>query len=354
MRSLILVGTLLAAVASASTRSEWKEVSPDGTTCWDGTPWHFWYRPGTEPDLVIWFQGGEACWRDALCDIATGPTFDAAVTAEDHPEDLAGLFDSSRPDNPVRGWRVLFVPYCTGDAHIGRRTVQYTRADGSTFQFAHEGQRNVRAALDWVTSRLIAEGTAPPRVFVGGESAGAIAASFWAAEIGDRFPGAGLAVVGDGAGGYRSLAVKAPLRQWGVLDALPDLPAYADVDKVYFETFYVATAQRHPDAHLGQVNFADDAAQRRFLDLLGTPTDVLTKGLTCNLNEIRIDTPNFHSYIYPGTQHVMLRTSAIYSTECQGERVVDWVGDIIAGKPVQNRWCDGTIDPLTSPSVPRL
>ena len=40
-----------------------------------------------------------------------------------------------------------------------------------------------------------------------------------------------------------------------------------------------------------QVNFADDAAQRRFMSLLGTPVKQLTKPLTCNLNEVRIDAP---------------------------------------------------------------
>ena len=115
-----------------------------------------------------------------------------------------------------------------------------------------------------------------------------------------------------------------------------------------------ATAQRHPRAHLAQLNFSDDAVQRRFLDLMGAPTEVLTKGLTCNLNEIRIYSPNFHSYIYPGTAHVMLRTAAFYDTSCEGERLVDWVGHVIQGQPVQNRWCDGSAAPFSQVSVPTL
>jgi hypothetical protein len=95
---------------------------------------------------------------------------------------------------------------------------------------------------------------------------------------------------------------------------------------VYFESFYIAAAQRHPNAKLGQVNFADDAAQRRFMSLLGTPVKQLTKPLTCNLNEVRIDAPGFRSFIYPGKQHVILRTDAVYTTRCEGQSLVSWVG----------------------------
>jgi hypothetical protein len=343
-------------VASAGALAgEWLDVAPAGTACADGSPWQFWYSPGVEDDLVLWFQGGGACWRADLCDADAEPAFDGRVDAHDHPARSAGLFDARRSDNPLHGWRVLFVPYCTGDVHIGRATVDYTRADGSTFRVAHEGQRNVRAALDWLASRLIAEGRPPPRILVGGESAGAIAAAYWAYEIGDRWPKAELAVVGDAAGGYRSAGVSTALRQWGVLDALPtDVPAYADPDKVYFETFYIAASQRHPRARLGQVNFADDAVQRRFMGFLGTPTDVLTKGLTCNLNEIRVDSPNFHSFIHPGSAHAVLRTSAVYDTACEGERLVDWIRALIDGRPVQNRWCDGTAGTFAGTNVPRL
>ncbi len=160
-----------------------------------------------------------------------------------------------------------------------------------------------------------------------------------------------LIVLGDSAGGYRSLGANTALRAWGVLDALPELPAYADRDRVFFESFYIAAAQRHPAARLAQVNFADDAVQRRFMSLLGTPVKQLTKPLTCNLNEVRIDAPGFRSFIYPGTRHTMLRTDAVYSTRCEGQSLVDWIDDLIAGRPIENRWCDGstTTAGLTQP-----
>ena len=351
---LLALRLAIACLATNAYASAWIEVPVAGATCWNGAPWKFWYRPGTDARLAIYFEGGGACWRSDLCDPKGAATFHDAITSQDDPSTTKGLFDDAQRDNPIRGWRIAFLPYCTGDLHIGRRTVEYVRADGSRFTFAHEGQRNTRAALDWVAARIVAEGRSPPTVLVSGESAGAIAASFWADEIADRFANSQLAVIGDAAGGYRSLGVTALLEQWGVLDALPPAPAYADRSRVYFESFYIAAAARHPGARFGQVNFADDAVQRRFMSLLGTPTDALTKGLTCDLNEIRRESPNFHSYIYPGEQHIMLRTPALYSTACEGQRLVDWIRAVIDGGPIENRWCDGTDASLKQSPVPRI
>ena len=325
-------------------RSEWVEVAPEGTQCWDGSPWHFWYRGGSTDKLVVWFEGGGACWNAALCDVAGQPTFQSTLTAQ--PPAANGLFDRRRLNNPLHDFSVVLLPYCTGDAHIGRRTVDYQRPDGTRYRFAHEGSRNTLAALDWLRSR----GFDPKTLVVSGESAGAIGAAFWATEIGNRWPQAQLIALGDSAGGYRSVGANTALRQWGVLDALPDLPAYHDHDRVFFESFYIAAAQQHPGARMAQVNFADDAVQRRFMSLLGTPVKKLTKPLTCNLNEVRIDAPGFHSYIYPGARHTMLRTAAVYTTRCEGHSLVDWIDDLIAGRPLENRWCDGTTSALVSPA----
>ena len=102
------------------------------------------------------------------------------------------------------------------------------------------------------------------------------------------------------------------------------------------------------------MNFADDAVQRRFLDILGAPAEDITKGLTCNLNEVRLDAPGFHSFIYPGEEHVLLRTSAVWTTSCAGTKVVDWVRRVIDGEPVETTWCEDVANELSRVPLPRL
>ncbi len=354
MKRFGLIVTLVVAAASAHASGGWQEVTPPGGVCADGSAWRFYFRPGTSNHVAIYFQGGGACWTSQLCDPRAELPYDANVGAEDHPAKSAGLFDFQHAGNPIADWNVLYLPNCTADVHTGNRVAEYSRADGTVFTIHHRGRDNTRAALAWLESRLIAQGVAPQTVLLSGESAGAVAAAYWAIEVGDRFPDAALAVVGDAAGGYRTLAVNAALAQWNALAQLPDAPAYADPSAIYFESFYLATAQHRPDARLAQMNFSDDAVQRRFRQYLGSPVEELTKDLTCNLNEIRRDAPGFHSYIYPGTAHEMLRTDALYTTVCEGHRLVAWVDDILKNRPVTNRWCEGSSAPFSNVDVPRL
>jgi Pectinacetylesterase len=352
LSALAIGGFAVAAAAATPPEADangWVEIAPAGTTCWDGSPWHFWYHAGDPDNVAIWFQGGGACFDAATCDTAGKPTFDAALGDDDYPR-ATGLFDRSRPDNPLHDFSLVLLPSCTGDVHIGNRRVEYQRRDGSRFAFAHTGQPNTRAALDM----LQRQGIAPKLLLVGGESTGAIGAAFWAGAIGDRWPDAQLVVIGDAAGGYRSRAANTLLRHWGALDDLPKLPAFEDPDRVYFETFYIAAGQRHRTARLGEVNHADDVVQRRFMAVLGTPVPELTKPLQCNLNEVRINTPGFHSFIYPGTEHVMLRTSNVYTTRCENQSLVAWLDDLIAGRPVETHWCDGTSTLHTNRAAPPL
>lgn len=353
---LVAVGAFVFASPAAAVKIPspdshgWIELAPKNTTCWDGSPWHFWYHPGDRNKLAIWFQGGGSCWNAETCDAAQRPTFDTKLGPDDYPGSGNGVFDQKHKNNPLRDFGLVFLPYCTGDMHIGRRTVEYARRDGSRFPFVHAGQKNTRAALD----ALEALHVAPQTLLVGGESAGAIGAGFWASEIGDRWPNAQLIVLGDAGGGYRSRAANLVLKQWGVLDDLPDVPAYRDPQRIYFETFYIAAAQRHPTARLGEANYANDAVQRHFMEMLGSPVAKLTKPLQCNLNEVRIEAPGFHSFIYPGTRHVMLRTNAVYTTRCENQSLIGWIEDLIAGRPVETHWCDGTMTLHTNTAAPPL
>ncbi|MBL1135963.1 MAG: hypothetical protein HND46_11645 [Chloroflexi bacterium] len=44
-----------------------------------------------------------------------------------------GIFDLENPENPFADYNMVFVPYCTGDVHIGNREATYEveASDGS-------------------------------------------------------------------------------------------------------------------------------------------------------------------------------------------------------------------------------
>ena len=67
--------------------------------------------------------------------------------------------------NPFRDFAVVFVPYCTGDVHIGDASRKYGD-DPSTRPVAHRGFRNAQAVLSW----LGAQKRSPRTVVVSGSA----------------------------------------------------------------------------------------------------------------------------------------------------------------------------------------
>ena len=119
-------------------QQQFERVVPGGDTeCGRGAEFAFYFRQGTVNKLVVDFQGGGGCWDAVTCAL---PTW--ADTVGGPPSTTAGLA-ASRPDNPADGWSYLYVPYCTGDVHIGNGTLP---AWGIRFN----GRANTQAALDYV------------------------------------------------------------------------------------------------------------------------------------------------------------------------------------------------------------
>jgi hypothetical protein len=68
---------------------------------------------------------------------------------------------------------MIFVPYCTGDLHIGNGTVTYDNPDpdGEPLVFHHDGRRNVLRVIDWAKLMF----PTIPQLLVTGCSAGGTA-----------------------------------------------------------------------------------------------------------------------------------------------------------------------------------
>ena len=69
----------------------------------------------------------------------------SASEADDDPNSAdSGVFDLDNPDNPVRDWTMVFMPYCTGDVHAGTRT----NATAETWGLWFDGHLNFARILD--------------------------------------------------------------------------------------------------------------------------------------------------------------------------------------------------------------
>ncbi len=316
--------------------AEWVVIRPDGETgCAFGTSYQFFYREGPDPSkLMVYFQGGGACWNWVSC----AGMFDQTVT--DHElASFTGIFDFDNPANPFQDYSVVFVPYCTGDVHVGDTVAQYGEASWNAPAVRHWGYRNVTAVVDWVRGHV----PHPDRLVVTGASAGSYGALFHAPNVAALFPSADLTVIGDSG---VPLLHEYPriLDQWGARRVLRELWSShrsVDADEVTLEAAHEHLARLRPDATIAQITTDRDGVQTAFYIISGSREwRAATLALLESLED-RI--PRFRAFVLAGGQHGLMRTDAFYSLEENGVSLRDWIESLITGKPVASQFCKGCL-----------
>lgn len=136
-------------------------AEPRVPICIRGGQWTMDTREGASDNLVIFLQGGGACW----------PEFCSA--AEDAgPLPAVGILDPTLAGNPLADWDVAYLPYCDGSLFAGdvdRDLPGSIIGDGSEGLSYQRGLQNLTSALD-VTA---AEFPDPERIVLTGVSGGA-------------------------------------------------------------------------------------------------------------------------------------------------------------------------------------
>jgi hypothetical protein len=320
---------------AAAAAAGFERVTPGGDCqCADGSEFSFWVKQADPTKVMFFFQGGGACFSADTCNFAS-PTYKTTTGASDDPSGLGGIFDTSNPDNPVADWSVVYVPYCTGDVHIGNAATDY--GDGLTVQ--HKGYVNGTAALD----ELVARFPDAEQVLVAGESAGSVPTPLYAGLVSDRLPDATITVMADGSGAYPdSPPINALVGNlWGTMDAVPDWPENAGVTPETWSLpgLFVKAGEHAPDIAFARHDYAYDQTQTFFAALVGVAADDLVTLIDANEDEIETAGVELDSYIAPGSSHTLLGKDDVYTEEVDGVRFIDWFSDLLAGRPVDDVHC---------------
>jgi hypothetical protein len=152
----------------------WTWIPFDDTSCGDGSTTGLGVNRGESDDLVLFLDGGGACWDYTTC--AVGAAVDAAYGPAEFEAEQRDYLPSSLPDRArlppsLAGATVVFVPYCTGDVHGGDAVKTYGNLLLSE-TWHHEGHANLRAFL----ARLGPTFPRPRKLLVAGSSAGGFGA----------------------------------------------------------------------------------------------------------------------------------------------------------------------------------
>lgn len=325
---LVLVLLLLQAeaVRAQGASRAWEHIeTSDRARCAFGTPYSFFHRPGTDASrLLIYFQGGGACWNWVSC----SGMFDTSVERDELSE-YRGIFDVSNPANPFRDYAVLIVPYCTGDVHVGDAERTYGEDDGAS-PVLHYGARNVDEVLAWAERSL----DEPERVVVAGASAGSYGAIFHAPRIAALYPSADLVTIGD-SGVPLLNEYEEILEGWGAGSVLR--PAWGVGSPLTLERAYREAAAVPRMQAVVQITSDRDAVQSAFYLISGSPS--WREDSYALLDGLEQEVETVHSFVVAGTDHGLMRTDAFYTYEADGVSLAEWIGALISGERVVSVRC---------------
>lgn len=275
------------ATDEAASDSEWTAIdAPEDCMCADGAPYNFFERPADPAKVVFFLEGGGACFTPESCAFSEESTtlYDWNIGADDDPATMSGIFDLENAENPFADYSFVYVPYCTGDVHLGNSSHEYS----PDLTVEHRGWVNGSAAVSYLADHY----ASAEQIVVVGESAGSIASAPYAATIGDALPDAQITVFADGSGGYPdngqlSVGMEA---LWGFVR--PEWAADVPIEE------------------------------------WTVPGMVEAAGVTQ------------FSFTAPGSDHTLVRKPVFYEMELDGVRLVDWVTSIGNGESVEDVHCE--------------
>ncbi|WP_437927036.1 pectin acetylesterase-family hydrolase [Sorangium sp. So ce291] len=166
-----LLDTLVDVVVDGGNDYAWQKVELPGTTCGNGSQYKFFIRRTSSPNVLFFFEGGGACWDYDTCSGRAGVL--GAANPNGIPDDYMqqvkaqyaspivngadpGLPLRSRTDLVTKGWNIVYMPYCTGDVHVGNSVVTYTDPTGAEppLTWHHSGFDNTIAAASYAKAQL--------------------------------------------------------------------------------------------------------------------------------------------------------------------------------------------------------
>lgn len=189
-----ILEVILSVIVDGGNNYNWQKVELPGTKCGNGSQYKFFMRRTASPNLLFFFEGGGACWDYDTCSGRAGVLGAAnpnGITNDYMTQFTAkyvspivngadpGLPLRSRTDLVTKDWNIVYMPYCTGDVHIGNRNATYVDQTGAQppLNWNHSGYTNTLAAVNYAHQQI----PSVNKLLVTGFSAGgtATASAYW-------------------------------------------------------------------------------------------------------------------------------------------------------------------------------
>lgn len=293
-------------------------ATSDGPICYLGDQYHAIVHDAGSDNLLIFLQGGGACW-ETLC--MANSTAETTMVK-------TGILNQDASNNTVGSWNIVYAPYCDGSVFSGDNDMM--SPDGKQMWHFH-GLANLSAVLD-VAKKSFPN---PKRILLAGTSGGGYGTLTGTALVRLTYPNTQVDVFNDAGLGLSNLMDPNMLatvkRDWKFDQFLPSSCSdCAAVQTALISwglgadpTLRVSGFSSYGDGIIGGVFLG--LMPPDFKQLLMTETDKVHQAFPTRFERFFID----------GTQHTVLLgatgTGVGYDTEVSGVSVDEWLKKMLDG-----------------------
>ena len=306
---------------SMSQNGGWEEFlydpAPEQAICLRGTRYQVNLHRGTSGNVLLYLEGGGACWNLQTCWTSPLAKLEAGSAFN------SGILDFSNPANPFRDWNVVYAPYCDGSVFGGDNIIDY-----GGHRTIHHGLRNLSAAV----SLLKREFPNPPLLVVSGSSAGGYGTFSGYGTTRVALPETPILVFDDSGPGLQNpddtQAIADRNANWKFTQFVP-----ADCTRCSEQfTFLTAWAlERDPTLRVSYFDYLQDSVLEFFLKLDADAFGTLLRATTDEVHTQYSD--RFKRFFPQGETHTVLGLSDFYELKIGTTSVRDWTADFLTNGP---------------------
>ncbi len=308
--------------------SGWQWFDLEGAVCQDGSKTGFFVQKGSVNRLVVYFEGGGACFNDETC-LSNAQVFDEAGGAM--RLDAVKVMKDDAKGNPFKDWNKVFLGYCSGDIYSGSK-VNKTGYGGRTQQ----GFLNVGLMLE----RVVPTFTQVEDVVLTGSSAGGFGALYNWLRVQEAFDAKKVTLVDDSGPPLSNKYVPPCFQKnasdvWGWPKTLPKgckdcSTSISSLLPYYLEAF--------PGHQFSLLSYTEDSTIRLFFgfgleNCMPEIPNILAEDFTAAIKELRTSTAeydNFALWTTAGDTHTYLIGGDL-ELKVDGVKLSDWLKDAIDG-----------------------
>lgn len=288
----------------------------DGPLCLNGTQYSMATRDQGSDELVIFLEGGGACWS----------TFCTATPEVTKGIPKNGILDPDLPGNPVAAWNTVYVPYCDGGLHASDADNDYD-GDGQV-ESIQRGLHNLSASLDVAVSTF----PAPKRILLTGNSAGGFGTTFALPLVRTLYPDVPIELINDSGLGVLKPDepdfIRLRMSEWNAEAFFPASCETCIAEDGHTTDYHKWQLEQDDNFRLSMMSYKQDIVlENIFLQIGG---EAFEAALLEEMADLGAAYPQrMHSFIADGTDHTFLQ--ADLGITAGGVTVLDWVTAMLDG-----------------------